>query len=508
MDDLEGNARAEETTPSFVGMVVADKYALTGVIGIGGMGTVYEATHTEIGRRLAVKVISSEFAHSTEVERRFRREARAASAVESEHIVQVFDAGRDPIVGLYMVMEFLVGEDLSNRLARTGQMSLEEVVDLACQALRGLVKAHAAGIVHRDLKPANLFLGQREDGTLLVKLLDFGVSKVLNDAKFASLPPTSAALTRAGSAVGTPQYMSPEQAQGLPTVDHRTDVWSLGAVLHEALAGVPPYEEMPTYEQTIIRIVTQPPRPLREAAPGISPPVAAVVDQMLSHDPGQRIALSAALRAFLDIRASLGMRGRQSLDSLADGIPLSDGATVLVNEGSSRGQVPVVARSATSAAVVIETPEGEPQTVGHSAPPRPSDLPGVASSRRMYLATGGLLVVLLVGLAGWFLVRAPDEPTGVVSHATSVVSSSEHATISAVSETAPTHPGIVALEAAEPNASAMASVAPAERIAPTAAPSRHDPPAESHKKKRAAEKPPPTAPTTTQYGGVGVSESY
>ena len=293
-------------TGPIIGSTIAGKYEIKKLLGQGGMGAVYEGLHLEIGKRVAIKVIEASHAGSEEIAARFRREARAASAVESDNIVQVFDIGKDPEIGLYMVMEFLTGEDLSGRLTRVTRLDTETAVTIGTQAARALAKAHAAGVVHRDLKPANIFLLEREDGGTHIKVLDFGISKLTaaDDKRTNLQSDAPKALTRTGVVIGTPQYMSPEQAQGLP-LDHRTDVWSLGAVLYEALAGVSAYPDMPTYEQTIIKIVLERPKPLSEIAPWVPAEIAAVVHAALTHDVGQRIAdcgtfarqLTAALRA-------------------------------------------------------------------------------------------------------------------------------------------------------------------------------------------------------------------
>ncbi|MDB4934196.1 MAG: Serine/threonine protein kinase [Labilithrix sp.] len=257
--------------------LVAGKYRIKRRIGAGGMGAVYEGEHVEIGKRVAIKVIEQQHARSDELAARFRREARAASAVESEHIVHVFDVGHDDTVGLYMVMEFLVGEDLSSRLEKAGgRIPVEEAITIATQAARALGKAHAAGVVHRDLKPANLFLTTREDGSVSVKILDFGISKLIRPGSDAK----SSNLTREGSVMGTPTYMSPEQAQGLP-VDARSDIWSLASVLYEALSGQTPFAPRDTYEQMIVQIVTQRPKPLRDVAAWVPEPIARLVDAAL-----------------------------------------------------------------------------------------------------------------------------------------------------------------------------------------------------------------------------------
>jgi serine/threonine-protein kinase len=276
---------AEPSSPrDLVGTTIAGKYVVKRRIGAGGMGAVYEGEHIELGKRVAIKVIESDAAQSEQLAARFRREARAASAVESEHIVQVFDVGRDETVGLFMVMEYLAGEDLATYLERSGgRLSIEEGASIVAQAARGLAKAHAAGVVHRDLKPANLFLTKREDDSTCVKVVDFGISKLQrreNDGKTQTL-------TREGSVVGTPVYMSPEQAQGLK-VDERTDVWALGALAYEVLAGRPPYELLATYEQMIIQIVTKPVPSLLDTAPWVPGEVRAVIERALRHDIATR----------------------------------------------------------------------------------------------------------------------------------------------------------------------------------------------------------------------------
>ncbi len=266
------------------GTIVAGKYRVRRVVGAGSMGVVCEAEHLEIGKRLAIKLIDASLAGMKDIAARFRQEARAASLVESQHIVQVFDVGADDKLGLYLVMEFLTGEDVAKLLSHEKRLPPETAVRIALQVARGLAKAHEAGVIHRDLKPANIFLCDRDDDEPLVKILDFGISKVID----ASRADSKLKLTRAGTVVGTPQYMSPEQAQGF-SVDERTDVWALGLVLYEMLAGRPAYPEMGTYEQFIIFLVSNPPDPLRLVAPWVPAPLAQVVHQAIEHDLKLRI---------------------------------------------------------------------------------------------------------------------------------------------------------------------------------------------------------------------------
>ncbi|MDB4940511.1 MAG: hypothetical protein JWP97_45 [Labilithrix sp.] len=270
------------TYSSLVGLAVGGKYEIRRVLGIGGMGVVCEAIHMDLGKKVAIKLIDKTMKESELIVARFRREARALGQIHSEHIVDVFDVGADQRVGLYMVMEYLAGEDLQSRLERDKRLDLVSGVMMAHQMARGLEKAHAAGVIHRDLKPANVFLTTRDNGSLLVKLLDFGVSKVLNEVG-------GARITGSGAPIGTPLYMSPEQAEGKDDTDGRADIWSLGAVLYEALAGAPPFADRGSYHGTIVGILTSRPQLLHDAAPWVPAELAKVIDAMLVHDRSARI---------------------------------------------------------------------------------------------------------------------------------------------------------------------------------------------------------------------------
>ena len=234
-------AVSDGSTPaSPIGRTIDGRYAITRLLGEGGMGAVYEGEHLGLGKRVAVKLVHALHARDPHVAARIKQEARSTGAIESENIVQVFDAGEDEELGLFLVMELLKGEDLGSLLSQQGQVAPAAAAGMIAQAAKGLARAHAAGVVHRDLKPANVFLCARDDGSSLVKLVDFGIAKLVRDANKAQ-GQQGAGLTQMGMAIGTPQYMSPEQAQGLATVDHRTDVYSLGAVLYEACVGQPPH---------------------------------------------------------------------------------------------------------------------------------------------------------------------------------------------------------------------------------------------------------------------------
>ena len=256
------------------------------------MGAVYAAEQWDTHERVAVKIL-----HSHLVEpggdglRRFRREAEAARAITSPHIVRVLDAGTDEATGrLYLVTEHLEGEDLQRLLERVGPLPVEAALRVAEQALEGLVAAHEARVVHRDIKPANVFLARSPDGTLVVKLLDFGIAKVHKDRLEPSVD-----LTTTGAFLGSPLYMSPEQMQNSRDADHQSDLWSLGCVLYSALAGRAPQQHLATIGQLVIATCTTPAPPLSQVAPWVPAEVAEVVHRALQIQPDARFESATAM---------------------------------------------------------------------------------------------------------------------------------------------------------------------------------------------------------------------
>ncbi len=277
-----------ESTPA---RIIGGKYEIISQLGQGGMGTVYEARHTGTGRRVAVKEVKEvaqggTSQNGTQVIERFEREARATGAIESQHIALVLDSGTDPATNHpFLVMELLKGEDLQQLLARVGPLPEDVALRVAAQAAVGLLRAHEAGVVHRDIKPANIFLARRDGGEVVVKLLDFGIARVKEQLQ----SPQNPALTTTGLMLGTPLYMSPEQALGPKNIDHRSDLWSLGVVLYEALTGRTPHD-VETVGALILAICTKPARPLSDVAPHARTSTGAIVKKMLEIDTGQRYA--------------------------------------------------------------------------------------------------------------------------------------------------------------------------------------------------------------------------
>ncbi len=309
VDSLQISEKERELR-TLVGVTVSDRYRITALIGTGGMGAVYEAEHIGIGKKVAVKFISRENARENTVASRFAREARAASAIESEHIVSVFDAGTHD-GRPFIVMELLRGEDLGQRLRRLGKIDPDEAIHVIAQVLRGLADAHDAGIIHRDLKPDNVFLVDRRGDTSFVKVVDFGVSKIERpDGGTAPL-----ALTKQGTVVGTPYYMSPEQAQAAADLDARADLFSVGAMLFESLAGRPPHVGN-TYEAVIVSICMNDAPDLKTLVPAVSAPLARFVARALQRDRKARFSsarqMLVALSEFAPRERVSGDEGRAS----------------------------------------------------------------------------------------------------------------------------------------------------------------------------------------------------
>jgi len=289
----------------YVGTTIGDRYVIDTVIGEGGMGRVYLAHHKIIGKKVGVKILHGDLARDKEAVSRFVREARTASSIGNEHIVDISDFGDLPDGSTYFVMEYLDGDSLAERLESGGPMSAAVVCDLGMQLCNGLSAAHNQGIIHRDLKPDNIILVALGKRTDFCKILDFGIAKV-------STSSSSTKLTMAGAVFGTPHYMSPEQAAGA-SVDHRTDIYSLGVILYEMTSGTLPFNA-----DTFMGILTQhmykAPTPIRslEEAPECSLGLEAVIMKSLSKHPDGRYQtmdeLATDLRTVLDNREPVAVR--------------------------------------------------------------------------------------------------------------------------------------------------------------------------------------------------------
>jgi serine/threonine-protein kinase len=274
------------------GELLAGKYRVEQVLGAGGMGYVVAALHEQLGQRVAVKLLVPELCENEDSVTRFLREARAAVKIHSEHVARVLDVGELTNGSPYMVMEFLSGRDLSEELDQPGDLEIPVAIDYLLQASEAVAEAHSLGVIHRDLKPANLFLTHRPDGSPLVKVLDFGISKAINVDDSALEPAPS--LTATHSLLGSPAYMSPEQIRRPKQVDTRTDIWSLGSILWELLTHDPPFNaDSPL--ALLAAVVSDPLPSIRDLRPDVPVELEAVIAKCLEKNPDNRYQTVAEL---------------------------------------------------------------------------------------------------------------------------------------------------------------------------------------------------------------------
>ena len=276
------------------GDVLAGKFRVERLLGVGGMGVVVCAHHLQLDERVALKFLRPEALTNPEAVARFDREARAAVKIKSEHVARVTDVGRLESGAPYMVMEYLEGRDMSAWLAERGALPVEQAVEFVLQACEAIADAHALGIIHRDLKPSNLFCIVRSDGMPAVKVLDFGISKLTGLS--ASGPDMG--MTRTQSLMGSPLYMSPEQMQASKGVDARTDIWALGVILFELVTGRTPFngEGIP---DLVLNIVNGPTPSVRSVRPAMPIALEQVVQRCLEKDRANRYANVAELATAL-----------------------------------------------------------------------------------------------------------------------------------------------------------------------------------------------------------------
>jgi eukaryotic-like serine/threonine-protein kinase len=350
------------SSPVALGQVIAGKYQVQGVLGEGGMGVVVSAWHLGLEQRVAIKLLLAHMRQSdSSALERFQREARAAARIQSEHVCRVLDTGHLDDGTPFLVMEYLEGSDLSDELVRRGRFEPAEAVRYVREACVALTHAHQAGVIHRDLKPANLFLVQRADGVRMIKVLDFGVSKSISSTGAPNLT-----LTKTSAMVGSPIYMSPEQLNSSKDVDARTDIWALGVILYELMAGRTPF-----YGESIAQLV----------------------NAVLNTEPETLANLNIELPAGLEqvMRKALSKSRDQRYSS----------ARELYNAlGPFASERPSAGSGASS-----QRPHGATRSMsGSEAPPRPT--PSAPTPRTSVHPTPGaryrtgLLVVGLVALAG------------------------------------------------------------------------------------------------------------
>ncbi len=359
------------------GRVLAGKYRLVAELGRGGMGSVWRADHIELRSPVAVKLIDPTLAETREGQSRFLREARAAGSLRSTHVVSVFDYGVDEGTP-FLVMELLEGESLASRLEKRGRMSLGEVSAIMKQVVRGLAKAHAAGIVHRDLKPENIFITTEGD-TEVVKVLDFGIAKV--EANIAV-----SVQTQTGMVLGTPYYMSPEQAEGRRELDARSDIWSLGVIVYECLLGTRPFDG-DNLAQIILAICADPlPVPSRVAD------VPSGFDGWFARAVARR--LEERFQSVQEFADELGALGAVA--------PIASATTEPAPPSPKPREPEPLARSDVFKNSSLEWSKDPAPRVGHDSGAYPSgSVRAVSTSARVAVGTAMVAAVGILGLGAW-----------------------------------------------------------------------------------------------------------
>lgn len=459
------------------GDLLAGKYRVEQVLGAGGMGYVVAALHEQLGQRVAVKLLVPELCENEDSVTRFLREARAAVKIQSEHVARVLDVGELTNGSPYMVMEFLSGRDLAEELDLPDQViDVPTAIDYVLQASEAVAEAHSLNLIHRDLKPANLFLTQRPDGSPLVKVLDFGISKAINVEENALEPAPS--LTATHSLLGSPAYMSPEQIRRPKSVDIRTDIWSLGSILYELLARDPPFSaDSPL--ALLAAVVSDPLPSIRLVRPDVPPELEAVIAKCLEKNPDNRYQtvseLADALAPFAPrsmpsvTRISGILRATSLRPPATDKSPSSDRTLqsptpVTGDERTEEQRVKIVtpAPAARSEKSTRTDWEASPSEAGRSR-------------RRVVLGVLGA-VALTVGVVVWqrrplVTAEAPPEPSapksGVSASGNEAVPSSAPAPAAKVS---PTPVASAAVAPVQPEATPSASVSSAASTkAPAAA---------------------------------------
>jgi serine/threonine protein kinase len=426
-------ARMSDSLPPIAGLV-AGKYQILGLIGRGGMGSVWEGRHSSLGTRVAIKFIDPEYVESQEACARFVTEARAAATIQSKHAIQIFDHGVTDDGRPYMVMELLVGEPLDKRIERLGTLSLQETARIIGHVCRALQRAHDAGIIHRDLKPENIFLVRTpDDDDEIAKVLDFGIAKI-------KAPPGEEGLsssTKTGAVLGTPYYMSPEQARGLRNIDHRSDLWSLGIIAHKCVTGVLPFEGE-SVGDLLVKICTSPVPTPSVTVPGLPPSFDAWFFRALEREPSRRFARASELSDALAFAAGLSARTPGSSQDAALGT-------------STRAALGAIGTSTSGTAL--------PAAGVTSAPFTTASVTAAKPSRGVLFAVA--IVALIVGSIGVAtvvkLTSAPraDVPAGASGATTAM------AAMAAPSATAMTGPAPSAPASARPASSAPATSGPA-----------------------------------------------
>ena len=446
-------------------ILLAGKYRMERVIGQGGMGVVVAAMHVQLDERVAIKLLLPDALANAETVARFQREARAAVRIKSEHVARVTDVGQVDAAAIplqaqlgvplaagapFMVMEYLEGQDLAGVLRSTGPLSIVDAAAYVAQAIEAIAEAHSYGIVHRDLKPSNLFLTRRPDGTPLVKVLDFGISKAQT--------PLESQITTTSAVLGSPMYMAPEQMIASREVDGRTDVWSLGVVLYQLLTGRGPFNGT-TMTELCARILQEQHAPIRATRPDVPAELEAIVARCLEKDRVRRFP---------------------SVADLAEALAPFGGQSAMMSAERARRLIPRTERVAH-----VQSAHEIGALATALAVPYAQTNPSWAHTRGQSSSSSGFWIALVLGVAALLfgsaaLVIFVVTRTHVASSATAPVRAAEPAVTAApvdstelaplrLSDTKPSQPTLstTATDRVEHAPRAIASSAPITTIAPT-----------------------------------------
>ncbi len=400
-----------------IGKTVAMKYLVEAMIGEGGMGKVYKAIQLALDKPVVLKVLRQALLSDERTVKRFQREAKAASRLNHPNSISVLDFGQADDGAMYIAMEYVQGKDLHHILSREWPLPEARVIRLISQVLSALADAHSAGVIHRDLKPENIMVEQRRGEADFVKVLDFGIAKIVD----GSIDDDGPALTRAGFVCGTPEYMSPEQARGAQ-LDHRSDLYAVGVIIYQLMSGMLPFDSDSAVGFATKHLTEIPVTPTkRRPEARVSVAMERLIMKALAKNPDDRPQTAEQFRAELmaiekERRASVGTSSRRLAASSQSGLPPVSRKVTPIDQQETRVNPPSSPWASNENTVKASSPIAGPvpsaATTSPTTSPDRDTLPGAGASSIIFKVATVLLVTLAVGLAGlyaWSVMQKPRE---------------------------------------------------------------------------------------------------